>query len=136
MIRSLALAGAFCCALITAGHAETCTASQYGLGDGYHGRRTASGERFNTHALTAAHRTRAFGSHVAATNLANGRSVAVRITIRARSLHRPVERRGARDRHGRDGSGVGPMIPAARLPCAAAGRAVAAGDRRAGEGGR
>jgi rare lipoprotein A (peptidoglycan hydrolase) len=27
---------------------ETCIASQYGVGDGYHGRRTASGERFNT----------------------------------------------------------------------------------------
>jgi len=26
---------------------ETCIASQYGVGDGYHGRRTASGERFN-----------------------------------------------------------------------------------------
>jgi rare lipoprotein A len=24
---------------------ETCIASQYGVGDGYHGRRTASGER-------------------------------------------------------------------------------------------
>jgi rare lipoprotein A len=27
---------------------ETCTASQYGVGDGYHNRRTASGERFDT----------------------------------------------------------------------------------------
>jgi rare lipoprotein A (peptidoglycan hydrolase) len=61
---------------------ETCTASQYGVGDGYHGRRTASGERFNTYALTAAHRTRRFGSHVTVTNKANGRSVRVRITDR------------------------------------------------------
>jgi rare lipoprotein A (peptidoglycan hydrolase) len=26
---------------------ETCIASQYGVGDGYHGRRIASGEGFN-----------------------------------------------------------------------------------------
>lgn len=61
---------------------ETCTASHYGVGDGYHGRLTASGERFNTHALTAAHRTRRFGSHVTVTNKANGRSVRVRINDR------------------------------------------------------
>jgi rare lipoprotein A len=61
---------------------ETCIASQYGVGDGYHGRRTASGERFNTYALTAAHRARRFGSRVTVTNMANGRSVAVRINDR------------------------------------------------------
>ena len=32
--------------------------------------------------MTAAHRTRAFGSHVTVTNLGNGRSVVVRITDR------------------------------------------------------
>lgn len=62
--------------------AESCTASQYGIGDGYHGRRTASGERFNTWALTAAHRTRRFGSSVQVTNRRNGRTVTVRITDR------------------------------------------------------
>ena len=67
--------------------AETCTASQYGVGDGYHGRRTASGERFNTWALTAAHRTRRFGSRVKVTNLRNGRSVAVRINDRGPFVH-------------------------------------------------
>ena len=63
-------------------HAETCIASQYGIGDGYHGKRTASGERFNTHALTAAHRTKRFGSRATVTNQATGRSVSVRITDR------------------------------------------------------
>jgi len=63
-------------------HAETCIASQYGVGDGYHGKRTASGEIFNTYALTAAHRTRPFGSIVHVTNLRNGRTVAVRISDR------------------------------------------------------
>jgi rare lipoprotein A len=61
---------------------DTCVASQYGVGDGYHGRRTASGEYFNTWELTAAHRARRFGSHVTVTNMANGRSVAVRINDR------------------------------------------------------
>ena len=69
-------------AFATPSHSETCTASQYGLGDGYHGKRTASGERFNTYSLTAAHRTRAFGSHVTVTNHSTGRSVTVRITDR------------------------------------------------------
>jgi len=67
---------------MTRDRVETCIASQYGVGDGYHGRRTASGERFNTYALTAAHRTKRFGSHVTVTNKANGRSVKVRITDR------------------------------------------------------
>lgn len=67
---------------VTMSREETCIASQYGVGDGYNGRRTASGEIFNTHALTAAHRTRRFGSRVTVTNLANGRSVSVRITDR------------------------------------------------------
>ena len=77
MIAALALA-----CVVTPARAETCTASQYGIGDGYHGKKTANGERFNTYALTAAHRTRGFGSSVTVTNLANGRSVAVRINDR------------------------------------------------------
>ena len=67
---------------ITGNITEACIASQYGVGDGYHGRRTASGAIFNTYAMTAAHRTRAFGSHVTVTNRSNGRSVTVRITDR------------------------------------------------------
>ncbi|WP_133365612.1 septal ring lytic transglycosylase RlpA family protein [Qipengyuania sediminis] len=48
----------------------------------FHGRRTASGERFDNTALTAAHRTLPFGSKVRVTNPANGRSVVVRINDR------------------------------------------------------
>lgn len=60
--------------------AETCVASQYGVGDKYHGRKTASGERFNTYALTAARPTRRdMGKTMTVTNLANGKSVTVRI---------------------------------------------------------
>ena len=64
-------------------HAESCIASQYGVGDGYDGRRTASGTLLDTrHALTAAHRTLPFGSRVTITALGNGRSVSVVITDR------------------------------------------------------
>lgn len=48
----------------------------------FHGRRTASGEIFNTHALTAAHLTLPFGTKVKVTNLRNGKSVIVRINDR------------------------------------------------------
>jgi len=64
------------------GSGETCMASHYGVGDGYGGRKTASGERMNPNAMTAAHKTRKFGSSVRVTNLANGRSVTVRINDR------------------------------------------------------
>lgn len=48
----------------------------------FDGRRTASGERFDNSAMTAAHRTLPFGSRVRVTNPANGRSVVVRINDR------------------------------------------------------
>jgi rare lipoprotein A len=48
----------------------------------YHGRATASGERFDMHAMTAAHRTLPFGATVRVKNLDNGRSVTVRINDR------------------------------------------------------
>lgn len=59
-------------------------ASFYGAGDG---KRTASGERFDPHALTAAHRTLPLGTKVHVTNLANGRSVVVRINDRGPYSH-------------------------------------------------
>jgi rare lipoprotein A len=65
--------------------AETCIASQYGVGDGYHGKRTASGAIFNTYATspyTVAHKTRALGSFVTITNHANGRSINAKVTDR------------------------------------------------------
>jgi rare lipoprotein A len=55
-------------------------ASYYGVELG--GNRTASGERFDPAAMTAAHRTLSFGSRVAVTNLANGQEVVVRINDR------------------------------------------------------
>ncbi|HMJ66385.1 MAG TPA: septal ring lytic transglycosylase RlpA family protein [Candidatus Binatia bacterium] len=55
-------------------------ASYYGKK--YHGRKTASGETYNMHALTAAHRSLPFGTQVKVTNLANERAVVVRINDR------------------------------------------------------
>jgi rare lipoprotein A len=55
-------------------------ASYYGRR--FHGRPTASGEAFDMHALTAAHKTLPFGSRVRVTNKSNGRSVVVRINDR------------------------------------------------------
>lgn len=57
-------------------------ASHYGIGDGYHGQRTASGERFDAYGLTAAHPWLPLGSRVRVTNQRNGRSVTVRINDR------------------------------------------------------
>jgi rare lipoprotein A len=56
------------------------TASYYGAK--FHGRRTASGERFNQNALTAAHKTLPLGTKVRVTNLRNGESVEVTINDR------------------------------------------------------
>ena len=57
-------------------------ASVYGKGDGYAWRKTASGERMNPNALTAAHRTLPFGTRVTVVNQRNGRRVVVRISDR------------------------------------------------------
>jgi len=51
-------------------------------GKRFHGRRTASGERYDMAAFTAAHPTLPFGSRVRVTNLDNGRSVVVTINDR------------------------------------------------------
>ena len=51
-------------------------------GGKFHGRKTASGERFDKRAMTAAHRKLRFGTKVRVTNLQNGKSVVVRITDR------------------------------------------------------
>ena len=63
-----------------AGFRETGRASWYGRF--FHGRRTANGERYDMHALTAAHRTLPLGSYVRVTNPSTDRSVVVRINDR------------------------------------------------------
>jgi rare lipoprotein A len=51
-------------------------------GEEYHGRKTANGETYNMYAMTAAHRTLPFHSHVRVTNLENGRKTELRINDR------------------------------------------------------
>lgn len=60
-------------------------ASYYGRR--FHGRRTASGERFDMNAMTAAHKTLPFGSLVEVTNPNTGKSVTVRINDRGPYAH-------------------------------------------------
>lgn len=62
------------------GSVERGVASWYG--EPFHGRRTASGEVYDMHRFTAAHRTLPFHTLVEVTNLDNKRSVRVRITDR------------------------------------------------------
>lgn len=59
-------------------------------GPRFHGRRTASGERFDMHALTAAHRSLPFGTVVRVESLVNGRSVDVRINDRGPHIKRRI----------------------------------------------
>lgn len=51
-------------------------------GPGFHGKRTASGERYNMHALTAAHPTLPFGTMLRVRSLLNGKQVTVRVNDR------------------------------------------------------
>lgn len=61
----------------------------HGVDDGFHGKKTACGEIFNMHAMTAAHRTLPCGTKVKVTNKANGQSVIVTINDRG-----PAKRTG------------------------------------------
>ena len=71
------LSVAFLLPLNTASAAQVGNASWYALRS-----MTASGERMNPSALTAAHRTLPFGTKVRVDNLSNGKSVVVRINDR------------------------------------------------------
>ncbi len=51
-------------------------------GPGLHGRPTASGEKFNQNALTAAHRKLRFGECLRVVNMENGKQVQVRVNDR------------------------------------------------------
>ncbi len=64
----------------TAGDRQEGIASYYA--SSFQGRKTASGERYDEGALTAAHRTLPFGTRVRVTRLENGRSVEVRVNDR------------------------------------------------------
>lgn len=76
LLAILIITGTSCSRKIT----ETGKASYYA--DSFDGKRTASGETFHQRQLTAAHRTLPFGTRVTVTNIANGKSVKVRINDR------------------------------------------------------
>lgn len=62
------------------GHVERGVASWYG--EKFHGRLTSSGEPYDMYVMTAAHKTLPLPSYARVTNLANGRSVVVKINDR------------------------------------------------------
>jgi rare lipoprotein A len=83
----LAGVAAACISIIaTVANAAPSASQQEGLASGYakhfNGRNTASGERYDSRALTAAHRTLPLGTEIRVTNLENGKSVRVRINDR------------------------------------------------------
>lgn len=67
---------------------ESGRASWYG--QRFHGKRTASGERFDMHELTAAHPSLAFGTKVQVRSMTTGKSVVVRINDRGPYAHKRV----------------------------------------------
>lgn len=91
------------------------TADEVGLASWYgakfHKRRTASGELFDMKALTAAHPTLPFGSHVCVRSQATGRSVVVRINDRGpHTPNRVIDlSRGAAEALGMVGLGLKPV---------------------------
>jgi rare lipoprotein A len=77
-------------------HVETGIASWYG--PGFHGKRTANGEKFDSRELTAAHKTLQMPSLIRVTNLDNGRSLVLRVNDRgpfSRGRILDVSERGA-----------------------------------------
>ena len=72
------IASAASCLAATSSFEQTGTASWYGAESG----RCASGERYNPAAMTAAHRTLPLGTNLRVTNMANQKSVVVRVNDR------------------------------------------------------
>jgi rare lipoprotein A len=83
---SVRLAAACICMIAAVANGSPLPSPQEGLasvyGKHFNGKSTASGERYDSHALTAAHRTLPLGTEIRVTNLENGRSVQVRINDR------------------------------------------------------
>src|ERR1700681_2291059 len=74
------------CAIAAIASSAPLQPGQTGLASVYsehlNGEKTASGERYNSAGLTAAHRTLPLGAEIRVTNLDNGRSVQVRVNDR------------------------------------------------------
>ncbi|MBP0437501.1 septal ring lytic transglycosylase RlpA family protein [Tianweitania sediminis] len=76
-LASMMLASGLSLSLPTVAHAQCGSASWYALTS-----KTASGERMNPQAMTAAHRSLPFGTKIKVTNSSNGKAVVVRINDR------------------------------------------------------
>lgn len=91
MLKTLLLASVMFSGISAKAQSQCTEASHYGVGDGFHGGVTASGERFNAYALTAAHKSFPFGTRVKVTNQSTGKSIVVKINddgphVRGRTL--------------------------------------------------
>ena len=90
LMSALTLAAGFSDAASANGNGTAAAKGIYGqqvgkaswYGPGFHGKRTASGQTFDQHRLTAAHPRLPFGSRARVTNLYNGKSVEVTINDR------------------------------------------------------
>lgn len=77
-------------------YSEVGVASWYG--SDFHNKKTANGEKYDMHTLTAAHRTLPLPSIVKVTNLENGRSLVLRVNDRgpyAKNRIIDISKRGA-----------------------------------------
>ena len=78
--------GVCICMIATFANGATLPPAEEGLasvyGEQFNGKSTASGQRYDSGKLTAAHRTLSLGIEVKVTNLDNGKSVTVRINDR------------------------------------------------------
>ena len=79
LVAALAL-GLFAVIPVATAAAQCGGASWYG--PGFHGKKTASGQKFNENAMTAAHKTLPFGTVVKVTDQRTGKSIKVTITDR------------------------------------------------------
>lgn len=102
---------------LVAAHTQIPARAQVGwaswYGPGFHGRETASGERFSMHELTAAHRTLPLGTKVLVQNLQTEAQIEVKINDRGPYVdpqHRIIDlSRAAADGIGLRERGVGPV---------------------------
>lgn len=85
-------------------------------GPGFHGRKTANGEKFNMYAMTAAHKTLPLGTMIKVTNKDNGEELVVRVNDRGPYIKGRVLdlSRGAAAKLGFEDQGV---IPVAYTVC-------------------
>jgi rare lipoprotein A len=116
--RLTAVVGAWMGLWLTGGSGQAeLWAQEHGLasyyGKGFHGRKTASGERFSQHEMTAAHRRLPLGTKVMVENRKTGEQVEVKITDRgpyADTKRRIIDlSKAAADSIGLVEPGVGPV---------------------------